>query len=97
MSGMGIQATFPIKTFREITGPLLDIRSPKEFMQGHWPGAINIPLFNNEERIIIGKTYKTKGRESAILIGLNITTPKIKDLKKQLERESKESSEKCND
>ena len=31
--------------------PILDVRTPAEFEQGHIPGAINFPLFTNEERV----------------------------------------------
>ncbi|MCK5521187.1 MAG: tRNA 2-selenouridine(34) synthase MnmH, partial [Candidatus Marinimicrobia bacterium] len=30
--------------------PVVDVRSPGEFEQGHMPGAISIPLFSDEER-----------------------------------------------
>ncbi|MFC2080618.1 rhodanese-like domain-containing protein [Bacteroidota bacterium] len=32
------------------TIPMVDVRSPAEFIQGHIPTAYNIPLFSNEER-----------------------------------------------
>jgi len=31
-------------------GPLIDVRSPGEFAQGHIPGAINLTLFSDAER-----------------------------------------------
>ncbi len=37
--------------------PIIDVRSPGEFFQGHIPNAHNIPLFNNEERAIVGTCY----------------------------------------
>ncbi|KGG15086.1 Selenophosphate-dependent tRNA 2-selenouridine synthase [Prochlorococcus sp. MIT 0602] len=69
-------------------GPLIDVRSPKEFLQGHWPGAYNIPLFNDDERALIGTTYKQKGREQAIILGLKITEPKLQHLKESLVEQS---------
>lgn len=56
---------------------VLDVRTPKEFQQGHIPGAINLPLFTNEERVVIGTIYKQEGRENAILKGLEIAGPKL--------------------
>ena len=32
----------------------IDTRSPSEFEHGHIPGAINIPLLEDEERAIVG-------------------------------------------
>lgn len=52
---------------------LIDVRTPAEFAQGHVPGAYNIPLFTNEERVQVGTTYKQVGREQAILLGFDLT------------------------
>jgi len=51
--------------------PVADVRTPAEFTQGHMPGAFNIPLFTNEERVEVGTTYKQVGREAAILLGFD--------------------------
>ncbi len=56
--------------------PLLDVRTPLEFAQGHVPGAINLPIFSNEERVQVGTTYKQQSREAAILLGFDLTGPK---------------------
>jgi tRNA 2-selenouridine synthase len=60
------------------TIPIADVRSPSEFSQGHIPGAVNIPLFEDNERESVGKKYKKEGRLSAILEGLSLTGPSIK-------------------
>ncbi len=85
MSGIGIQSYCSIENFRLLDGPVLDIRSPSEFHQGHVPKAINLPLFSDEERAKVGKTYKKDGREKAILLGLKYTAPKLMALKNYLE------------
>lgn len=56
--------------------PLADVRTPAEFEQGHIPGAFNLPLFSNEERVSVGTTYKQIGKEAAILLGFDLTGPK---------------------
>ncbi len=56
---------------------VIDVRTPKEFEQGHIPGAKNIPLFENEDRVIVGTLYKKEGRQAAILKGLEIVGPKM--------------------
>ena len=56
--------------------PLIDVRTPAEFDHGHIPGAFNVPLFTNEERVSVGTTYKQAGREEAILLGFDLTGSK---------------------
>jgi tRNA 2-selenouridine synthase len=58
------------------TVPVIDVRTPAEFIQGHIPGAFNIPLFSNEERVLVGTTYKQTSREEAILLGFDLTGAK---------------------
>ena len=57
--------------------PLLDVRSPSEFKQGHMPGAISFPMFTDEERARVGTLYKQKGKEEAVQEGLQIVGPKM--------------------
>jgi tRNA 2-selenouridine synthase len=57
--------------------PVIDVRSPGEFRQGHIPGAFNIPLFDDEERAVVGTLYKNSGRDAAVLKGFEIAGPKI--------------------
>jgi tRNA 2-selenouridine synthase len=56
--------------------PIADVRTPAEFSQGHIPGALNLPLFSNEERVQVGTIYKQVGREAAILLGFDLTGAK---------------------
>ena len=46
---------------------LLDVRSPGEFAQGHIPGAVNLPLFDDDERAEVGKLYKNSGRDLSLI------------------------------
>ncbi len=59
--------------------PFCDVRSPSEFKAGHIPGAVNIPLFNDSEREAVGIRYKKEGRIPAILKGLELSGPVMKD------------------
>ncbi len=85
MSGMGETRSIEIQQLRELKGPLVDVRSPSEFAKGHWPGAINVPLFDDEERAAVGTAYKQQGRTPAIHLGLELTGPKLSSLARQLE------------
>jgi tRNA 2-selenouridine synthase len=68
-----------IKEFLELSesAPIIDVRTPAEFRQGHIIGAYNLPLFTNEERVIIGTLYKQEGKQQAILKGLELVGPKL--------------------
>jgi tRNA 2-selenouridine synthase len=66
--------------------PVIDVRSPAEFFQGHIPGAINIPLFDDEERKVVGTAYKQVNKESAMYKGLDYAGKKLVRLAKEGER-----------
>lgn len=57
--------------------PVIDVRSPGEFESGHIPGAFNIPLFDDNERAVVGTRYKKDGRAEAILEGLKLIGPSM--------------------
>lgn len=40
---------------------IIDVRTPLEFEEDHIPGAVNVPLLTNEERVEIGTLYKQTG------------------------------------
>ena len=63
-----------------LTHPVFDVRSEAEFSHAHIPSAFNLPLFNNEERAVVGTIYKQQSRELAIKKGLTYFGPKMKDM-----------------
>ncbi len=65
---------------------LLDVRTPAEYQKGHIPGAINMPLFSDEERVIVGTTYKQKSPEKALLVGLEMVGPKMRTMVEDAKR-----------
>lgn len=62
--------------------PVLDVRSPGEYVQGHIPGALSLPLFNDQERAKVGTLYKQQGKTISVQKGLEIVGPKLKDFTK---------------
>jgi tRNA 2-selenouridine synthase len=58
----------------------IDVRSPLEFNEASLPKAINVPIFNNEERAKVGTVYKQRGKDEAIKLGLTIFSRKIPEL-----------------
>tara|TARA_B100000945_G_scaffold8325_1_gene6801 strand:+ start:134 stop:1183 length:1050 start_codon:yes stop_codon:yes gene_type:complete len=69
-----------ISDFIVSDGLIIDVRSPEEYYKGHMPNSINIPLFNDIERAIVGKKYKVSGRKHAVLEGLSIIEKKLNQL-----------------
>lgn len=55
----------------------IDVRSPKEFSEETIPGAINIPIFDDKERELIGTLYKNKSIEEAKMTGIDIASKKL--------------------
>lgn len=56
--------------------PIIDVRTPAEFNDGHITGAINIPIFSNEERAVVGTKYKQESRDTAIAKALEYIAEK---------------------
>lgn len=48
---------------------IIDVRSPAEFAEDHLPGAVNLPVLDNEERAIVGTIYVQESRFLARRIG----------------------------
>ena len=81
-----------IKRFLDLSEkvPVIDVRSQSEYNSGHIPGAINIPLFTDKEREIVGIKYKKEGRITAILEGLKQVGPSLDSKLEQALRHSGE-------
>ena len=72
------------------TVPVIDVRSPGEFKQGHIPGAINIPLFSDMERASVGTVYKRKGRKASVRKGLGFVGPRMVEIVDAADKLSKD-------
>ena len=57
--------------------PMIDVRSPGEYLRGHIPGALSLPLFDDDERAQVGTCFKHNGRFAAIQLGLSFVGPKL--------------------
>ncbi len=60
--------------------PVIDVRSEGEFGAGHIRSAVNIPLLNNEERVIVGTAYKKQGQAEAINQGFKLVGKRLSDM-----------------
>lgn len=64
-----------------LNNPLyVDVRSPGEYEEDHINGAVNLPIFDNEERKVVGTLYKMVGRETAVLKGTEIGGRRIGEI-----------------
>ncbi len=59
---------------------IIDVRTRNEFEENSLPGAINYPLFDEEERSIIGILYKQSGKQHAINAGFEFVNPKLQTI-----------------
>ncbi|WP_068118444.1 tRNA 2-selenouridine(34) synthase MnmH [Tropicimonas marinistellae] len=48
---------------------LIDVRSPAEYAEDHVPGAISLPVLDNEERALVGTIYKQDSPFKARKVG----------------------------
>lgn len=55
----------------------VDVRSPGEYNDFKIPGAVNVPLFSDDERATIGTIYKQEGADVAKWKSMEIVSPKI--------------------
>jgi|AGTN01.2.fsa_nt_gi tRNA 2-selenouridine synthase len=73
-----------VKEFNELTKVVIDVRSPCEHIIENIPGSVNVPLLSDEERAIVGTTYKEQGELTARRQALSIVSPKMPELVDQI-------------
>jgi len=54
---------------------LLDVRAPVEVHRSGIPGAISLPILNDEERAAVGTCYHEHGHAAAVALGVELTAP----------------------
>ena len=53
---------------------IIDVRSPSEYRLDHIPGSINLPVLDDDERKLIGWTYKNVSSFKAKRIGASLVS-----------------------
>lgn len=63
----------------QLTGfdAIIDVRSPSEFAEDHLPGAINLPVLDDEQRVKIGTLYKQTSAFEAKKLGAALIAKNI--------------------
>lgn len=56
---------------------IIDVRSPGEFAEDHVPGAVNLPVLNNEERAAVGTMYVQDSRFKARRMGAALVAANV--------------------
>ena len=69
---------------------LIDVRTPKEYQESTIPGAINIPVLLDDERVMVGTAYKKESQEKAKQLGIEAISKRLGDITKQISKLSKE-------
>lgn len=69
---------------------LIDLRSPEEYSEFTIPGAVNIPIFDNEERKVIGTVYNHESVEKAKKIGVDYASKRLPVLYEEISKLKKD-------
>ena len=56
---------------------LVDVRSENEYLTDTIPGAVNIPVLDNQDRAAVGLLYRQEGAEAALKLGISLVAPKL--------------------
>ena len=69
--------TYTHQPWAESYDEIIDVRSPSEFLEDHIPGAINLPVLNDAERVEVGTIYQQVCPFTARKIGAALVTRNI--------------------
>ena len=69
---------------------IIDVRAPSEYAEDHLPGAVNLPVLNDNERIEVGKIYRTNPFEARKLGAQLISSNAAKHLASHLADKSRD-------
>ena len=70
---MSLASVHELPTFDEV----IDVRSPGEFAEDHIPGAINLPVLSDAERVRVGTLYKQLSSFEAKKVGAALVSRNI--------------------
>ncbi len=70
---------------RERGSLFIDARTPAEYAEGTIPRAVNVPIFDDEERARVGLLYKEQGKAAARRLAVELVSPRIPALIRSVE------------
>lgn len=65
---------------------VVDLRSPQEFAQDHLPGAVNVPLFGDLQRAMVGFLFRQVSPEAAVVQGQRYALGRVRELAQEVGR-----------
>ncbi|MBZ8180170.1 tRNA 2-selenouridine(34) synthase MnmH [Oscillatoria salina] len=71
------EPTYTSTPWRETYSEIIDVRSPAEYAEDRIPGAINLPVLDNQERAKIGTIYKQVSPFEARKLGASLVAANI--------------------
>lgn len=66
-----------LEALRAAGARFVDLRSPAEFQDDHVPGAVNVPLFDDQERAMVGLLYRQFSPDAAFAEGRAVVAGKV--------------------
>jgi tRNA 2-selenouridine synthase len=88
-----------VPNFLKAGGRVLDVRASVEFQKGHFPGAVNLPILETDERAQVGTVFKAQGPQAAVVLGHQLVSGDIRSERvegwKQFVREKKRVALTC--
>lgn len=81
-----VRSVRPEAVLREPDAVVLDLRSPGEHEEDHLPGAINVPLFGDVERALVGTLYRQRSPEAAFDQGREIARNRVSGIVDEVAR-----------
>lgn len=73
MKNSGVATVAQLSDFTEV----IDARTPKEYAEDHIPGAINLPVLDDEERVRVGTLHKQASAFEAKKVGAALVSRHI--------------------
>jgi tRNA 2-selenouridine synthase len=64
----------------------IDLRSEAEFTEDHLPGAVNVPLFDDFERALVGTLYRKSSPRAAFEAGRRLVRDKVASMVAEIAR-----------
>jgi tRNA 2-selenouridine synthase len=77
MATLSIPMATPEQTLAALDATVIDLRTPAEFAEDHLPSAVNVPLFDDVQRALIGTLYTKVSAQSAFERGQELVHERV--------------------